>query len=60
MYLQQKNPTELNALERRLLEMVDRQSIEYFPLNRALCIPEREKDEEVADKVITIALFDDL
>jgi hypothetical protein len=51
MYLQQKDSSELNALEQRLLAMVEMQSIEYFPLSRALCIPEREKDEEVADKV---------
>jgi hypothetical protein len=57
MYLQQKDPSELNALERRLLEMVDKQSISYFPLGRALCIPEREEDEEVGDKVSSYVTF---
>lgn len=51
MYLQQKSPTELNALERRLLELIKKQSIDYFPLNKALSLPQSEQDEEVTDKV---------
>jgi hypothetical protein len=51
MYLFQKKPSELNALERRLLELMKKQSIEYFPLNKAMCLPQSEQDEEVSDKV---------
>lgn len=51
MYLQKKAPTELNALERKLLEQIKKQSIDYFPLNKALSLPQSEQDEEITDKV---------
>jgi hypothetical protein len=28
-----------------------KQSIEYFPVNKAMCLPQSEQDEEVSDKV---------
>ena len=52
MYLEQKDPSELNALERRLLKIIESRSYTYFPISRALCLPVREKDEAVADKVV--------
>jgi len=51
MYLFQKKSSELNALERKLLELMRKQSIEYFPLNKAMCLPQSEQDEEVSDKI---------
>jgi hypothetical protein len=57
MYLQQKLPTELNALERKLLELIKKQSIDYFPLNKAMCLPQSEQDEEVTDKVRASLLY---
>jgi hypothetical protein len=51
MYLQQKKPTDLDAREAKLLELVKKQSIEYFPTGKALQLPQSDSSEEVADKV---------
>lgn len=51
MYLYEKKSSELNALERKILEQMKKQSIEYFPVNKAMCLPQSEQDEEVSDKV---------
>lgn len=56
MYLFQKKPSELNALERRILELMKKQSIDYFPLGKAMCLPQSEQDEEVSDKVSIILI----
>ena len=57
MYLFQKKPSDLNALEKKLLEMMKKQSIDYFPLGRAMCLPQSEQDEELSDKVCFILDF---
>jgi hypothetical protein len=51
MYLEQKPDEELTALERALMMLIKKQSIDYFPLNKALCLPQSEQDVEVTDKV---------
>ena len=51
MFLQLKDETSRSAREKQLLAMMDRQSIEYFPIGKALALPQSEQNEDVEDLV---------
>lgn len=49
MYLSNKKSTELTGIERWMQKQISSQSTAYFPINRAMCLPEEEeRDSEVA------------
>jgi hypothetical protein len=56
MFLQLKDETSRSAREKQLLAMMERQSIEYFPVGKALALPQSEQNEDVEDLVSGICL----
>jgi hypothetical protein len=52
MYLGKKKVTDLSAREKDLKARIDKQNIEYFPIERALSIPvETVEEVDVGQKV---------
>ena len=46
MYLQEKEDSELTGLETVMKEQMKNQSITYFPIYKALALPEEEEEDE--------------
>ena len=51
IYVEQKAKDELTFVEKTLLDNIARQAIDYFPLEKALSLPQSEQDEDVTEKV---------
>lgn len=51
MYLNSKEIMNLTAREKYLRGLIDSQSIEYFPINKALSLEEGSDEVDVAEKV---------
>lgn len=59
MYLEQKPQTELTARERELRDQMAKQSIAYFPLQKALCLPQEDEEKELEELKEQIGTLDD-
>ncbi len=55
MYLQSKPRGNLSSLEKYLLRKIEAQSIDYFPVNRALVLAEEVFDDETEETSNAIA-----
>lgn len=51
MYLSRKSEEELTGMEAYLRGLMQKQSISYFPIRRALCLPTETKDDEAIQEV---------
>lgn len=58
MYLEQKPQTELTARERELRDQMAKQSIAYFPLQKALCLPQEDEEKELEELKEQIGTLD--
>lgn len=46
MFLNQKDESDFSAVELKILEMMELQSIEYFPILKAIALQESEENAE--------------
>jgi len=46
VYLLQKDPTEYTGLETYVSEMIEEEDMEFYPLEKALCMEEEEEEED--------------
>ena len=54
MFLGQKDESDFSALELKILELIQVQSIEYFPILKAIVL--QENDAEGEDIAVTVSL----
>lgn len=54
IYLESKNRASLTAREKYLRRKIDSQSIEYFPINQALCLTDSGGEDDMAESIEAI------